>query len=184
MKSDSLENRSSVFVYFPFGPLYPRLLCAGQMQLKEGFHHFTRTRSIRSLTKWPAFEKLTVWKDAAARKRVSKVRIWETAVTVPGILEPAGLACSPGSSVSQRFWKVYRQQPHNTQSHFFYSSLFLFLFTLCSHSYFLVFLFSLGLMSVTYCHISKNVPCLDCNISSEKRLVACTTKKVCGWAQL
>lgn len=99
---------------------------------------------------------------------------WETAVTVPGVLEPAGLAFLKGVQTTAAQYLVP----------FFYFSLFLFLFTLCSHSYFLVFLFSLGLMSGTYCHISKNVPCLDCNINSAKRLVAGTTKKVCGRAQL
>lgn len=140
MKSDSLENRSSVFVYFPFGPLYLRLLCSGQMQFKEEFHHFTRARRIRSRTTQAAFEQFTVWTDAAARKRVSKGR---TGRRLSLCLEPAGLACSPGSSVCQRFWKVHRQQPPNTQSRFFYSSLF---FLVSFHSVF-SFLFSLFLFS-------------------------------------
>lgn len=150
MKSDSLENRSSVFVYFPFEPLYLRLLCSGQMQLKEEFHLFTRARRIRSRMTWAAFEQFTVWTDAAARKRVSKGRterrlslclvslslqVWHVALVV--VYASASKRCPDNS----------RTIPSPVS--FIPPCSFLFLFILCSHSCFL-FLFSLGLL---FCHL-------------------------------
>lgn len=52
---------------------------------------------------------------------------------------------------------------------FFYLPSFLLIS--CSHFYFVIFFLSLGLSSPTYCYISKNMACLGCNISSEKRLI-------------
>lgn len=164
MKFDSQETRSSVSVYFPFGLLYLRLLRFGQGWYYHGFYLLTRTESIRTLRKWWAFEKFAIWTDTATRKRSTRAGLSDACPF-------AGLAPILGST-DQHLWKVCWQKQHPSQPSCFHSCLFL-LFPLCVLLLiFSCFFFLMAFCSVTFSCISKNRACLDCNSSSEKRLVA------------